>query len=371
MKRDIHYYALLAFCRSCGFNKESSRKIAYASQYVDDARINLMTIQNPAPEVSVDRSDNRAVFLNMATCHSYFKIKTFNYEAMINNTCAFHFVPGCKGENFTKKLRCKEESPVALVLLNEALDDNNLIKFGIVLHAYADTFSHQGFSGMLSKVNDINHCGARNEVYLGIPDLILYLFKQLCGEKYDEMFDRIIPAYGHGQALTFPDLPYLVWSYRYDSSDTFEGRYTVVEIDNKERYQRALAKIKGYLEIYLKKHPEFRDSNYQFDNTPKLMSQLINKDSDRNREESWIAFMLKYGMFQKNEWSGIIYQESEWLRKAFQNFNPQTFNNRRVENVILADHFAESDWYHFYQAVKWYKKRFFECCHQNKLFIPK
>ncbi|RJE48582.1 MULTISPECIES: DUF6765 family protein [unclassified Dehalobacter] len=371
MKRDIHYYALLAFCRSCGFNKESSRKIAYASQYVDDAKINLMTIQNPAPEVSVDRSDNRAVFLNMATCHSYFKIKTFNYEAMINNTCAFHFVPGCKGENFTKKLRCKEESPVILALLNEALDDNNLIKLGIVLHAYADTFSHQGFSGMLSKVNDINHCGARNEVYLGIPDLILYLFKQLCGEKYDEMFDRIIPAYGHGQALTFPDLPYLVWSYQYDSSGAFEGRYTVVEIDNKERYQRALAKIKRYLEIYLKKHPEFRDPNYQFGDISKLMSQAINKASDKNREEGWIAFMLEHGMFQENEWSGIVYQESEWLRKAFQNFDPKTFNNRRVNNVILADHFAESDWHHFYQAVKWYKKRFFECCHQYGLFIPK
>ena len=118
LKRDAHYYAMLAFCRACGFNKVSASVIAYASQYVDDAKINLMYIKNPNDNIEYDIIENSPAFFNMATCHSYFKINTFNYESMVNNTCAFHFVPGNEGENFTKRLRCKEESPIILNILN-------------------------------------------------------------------------------------------------------------------------------------------------------------------------------------------------------------------------------------------------------------
>jgi hypothetical protein len=37
MKIDAHYYAVLGFCRACGFGKASAYDIAYASQFVDDA----------------------------------------------------------------------------------------------------------------------------------------------------------------------------------------------------------------------------------------------------------------------------------------------------------------------------------------------
>ncbi len=44
MKIDVHYYAVLGFCRVCGFDKESACTIAYASQFVDEAKINHMVI---------------------------------------------------------------------------------------------------------------------------------------------------------------------------------------------------------------------------------------------------------------------------------------------------------------------------------------
>lgn len=239
MKRDAHYYAILALCRACGFNKDSAHVIAYASQFVDDAKINLMFFNHSNINIEHDIIENRPAFFNMATYHSYFRIKTFNYEAMVNNTSAFHFVPGCKGENFTKKLRCKEESPVILDIFNDVFLEDDLIKLGIVLHAYADTFSHQGFSGILSKVNDIKYCEAKTEARLGLIDRIMYVLRQFSQDKYEELFDRIMPAYGHGQAMEFPDIPYLMWSYEYDYSDEFNGSYTMVEIDNKDRFKRA------------------------------------------------------------------------------------------------------------------------------------
>ena len=35
MKKDAHFYALLAMARSVGIEKETAHKIAYASQFVD------------------------------------------------------------------------------------------------------------------------------------------------------------------------------------------------------------------------------------------------------------------------------------------------------------------------------------------------
>jgi len=123
-----------------------------------------MVIDGPIPEgVDYDIMDGRPSFFNMATCHSYTRIKTFNYDAMIHNTSAFHFVPGCNGKNFVKKMRCKEGGPVITGVMGETLDQDDLVKLGVVLHAYADTFSHQGFSGLLSKVNDIDQVEIRRD----------------------------------------------------------------------------------------------------------------------------------------------------------------------------------------------------------------
>lgn len=370
MKIDAHYYAILALCRACGFKKDSAHIIAYASQFVDDAKVNLMFINNLRLIIEHDIIGDRPAFFNMATCHSYFRIKTFNYEAMVNNTSAFHFVPGCNGENFTKKLRCKEESPVILDILKDVFFEDNLIKLGIVLHAYADSYTHQGFSGMLSRVNDIKNCEAKTKVYLGLLDRILHIFKQFNQEKYEKYFDYIMPAYGHGQALDFPDIPYLVWSYEYDYSDKFDSSYKVVEIDNKERFTRAFNSIRKHLENYLINHNQYFDRNLRFHNFDILMETLVSEGKDKKREKNWIRLLVEQGLFNKDDLNSIIYEDDKWLKEAFSNYDRKVFDNRKVEGVRLADNFLNSNWYRFYQSVKWYKKKFFEYCSKYQLNIP-
>jgi hypothetical protein len=371
MKRDAHYYAILAFCRACGFKKTSAHVIAYASQSVDDAKINLIFFKKHSGlRFEHDIVNNRPAFFNMATCHSYFRMKTFSYEAMVNNTSAFHFVPGCQGENFTKKLRCKEQSPVVLDILKDVLVEDDLIKLGIVLHAYVDTYSHQGFSGMLSKVNDIKRCEAKNQVNLGLLERILNIFKQFSKDKYDKYFDRIMPAYGHAQAMDFPDIPYLEWSYEYDFSDEFHGSYKSVEIDNKERYKQAFNTAVKYLENYLIKYPHYSDSSLKFDNIDILMDTLLLEVTDRKRENNWKRVLVDQGLFDKEDKELLNYEADQWLREAFSNFDRKVFDSRKVEGVQLADSFLTSNWYHFYLSVKWYKRKFFEYCLKYKLSIP-
>jgi len=104
MEISSHYYALLALSRLVGCSKDIAAKIAYASQFVDDAKINTITFQrlNPTEDI-FENTDDHKTLTNIATCHSYSKINTFNYGAMINNTAAFHFIPGCDGDSFIRK----------------------------------------------------------------------------------------------------------------------------------------------------------------------------------------------------------------------------------------------------------------------------
>lgn len=376
MKRDAHYYAILAFCRACGFKKDSALDVAYASQFTDDAKINLMYLTHSSEIMEHETIDHeiiesKAAFFNMATSHSFFRFNTFNYEAMVNNTIAFHFVPGCQGENFTKKLRCKEEGPIILDMLNDVCQGDDLIALGIILHALADSYTHQGFSGMLSKVNDINNCEAVNKVNIGWYYKILKFLGQLSRTKYDQLFDRLMPSYGHGQALEFPDIPYLVWSYEYDESGEFYGSYKKVEINNKERFTRAFNRIRKVLEDYLNKHPQYLDSNVQFSNFKLLIETLLAEEFvDTKRVENWKSLIIEQGLFNEDELDLVIYDENKWLKEAFSNFDQDVFDNRMVEEVQLTDDFVNSHWYRFYLAVKWYKKRFFEYCAKYQLIIP-
>jgi len=369
MKVDAHYYAVLGFCRACGFGKETALTVAYASQFVDDARINHMVIKGPIPEgVHHDVIDGLPCFFNMATCHSYTRIKTFNYDAMVNNTSAFHFVPGCSGKNFVKKMRCKEAGAVIEAVLQEVLEQDDPVKLGVTLHAYADSFSHQGFSGLISKVNDIDQLEIHEKS--GILKDKLRKGLRWMREAFCKWGDWVVPAYGHGQALTFPDLPYMVWSYLYDYSDEFSDMLKSSGIiDNKERYKRAFKGMAKRLILYLRKHPAYQESEPDLDSLHPLFEALLTRKRGNARIRKWRRVLVARGLLDKGDADALTYDRDRWLKEAFSNFDRKNFNQRKVLEAVLRPDFSESNWYRYYLAVKWYKKRIFHHCTQQGLTI--
>ena len=327
--------------------------------------------KNPGKKIDHQIIEKKPAFFNMATCHSYTRMKTFNYDAMINNTSAFHFVPACRGKSFPKMLRCFKESPVIIGILNEALKDSNLVKFGMVLHPYADTFSHQGFSGLLCKVNDIKDCIAHTTVQGGRIKKIIKFFRSLFGSKFDRYFDKLMPAYGHGQAFDYPDLPYLTWSYYYDYSDQFSSAFKHSDlIDNKERFRQAFEAIRKYLKQYLSKHSQYQDKDVKFNDFDLLFSSLVKADTDENRIRNWQRVMINNNLFSRGD-RQLEYKKHAWIKAAFLNFDEKKFDQRTVDEVDLLPDFENSLWYQYYLAAKWYQEEFFKHCKKNKLIIPR
>ncbi|VVS91341.1 DUF6765 family protein [Desulfoluna spongiiphila] len=375
MKIDAHYYGILAFCRACGFTKDAAGTIAYASQYVDDAKINHMVLAKKPKGVEPETIDGKPAFFNMATCHSYAQLDTYNYDSMTGNTCAFHFVPGCEGKNFTRKLRCKKKSPIIESILEKAKEEKDLVKLGMVLHAYADTFSHAGFSGLLSKVNSIENLTATAKAPL-VPrhvfkKWVMQLQKSRLGETLDRALHAVAPAYGHGRALSFPDVPHLTWSYHYDFSDNFSSQFTISEVINPNRFKEAFTSIHGHLTDYLEKHPEYKNPDAgPRDTTPLFNTLLAEVHSDRKRIKNWQQTMVKLNLLDAAD-KELHYDHFLWLKDAFSNFTKKTYDKRKVEGALAGPDFATSRWYQFYQAVHWYKGHFFRLAEENGVTIPR
>ena len=373
MKKDAHYYALLAMSRSVGIEKETAHKIAYASQFVDDAKVNKITLAADNPSDLLSQLGDEII--NAATCHSYSDLSTYNYSSMTANTSAFHFVPGCEGRNFPKKMRCKKESKIIKSIVEEAVNSAEPIKLGITLHAYADTFSHQGFSGIASKVNDVEGVRENNKIPSEISELIKEKSWKQIGTRIlplvsEQKRDKVVPAYGHGQVYSYPDIPYLEWRYEYDATDNFSSQYQVSRVKNNKRFIEAFKKIKDILQKFLENNGQYRDNAIVEVDYEEFNSILTARKVEEERIADWKDFMLTKGLLSSSDQNIIEYDHNIWLKEAFKDFINCDFERRIVNDVHLADDFLQSNWYQYYQGIQWYKQLFFKAAEKNGLSIP-
>lgn len=360
MERSSHYYGLFTLCLINGLDFDMAKEIAYASEYVDEAKINTIRFKKEYKDDIFEIEDDICVLNNISTCHSYAKAKTFNYQSMIFNTAAFHFFPGNIGKTFTKKMICRENPKIIDDMINETIkyDKDNTQKLGVLFHILADTYSHQGFSGLISKENDIKD--------LRVYDRIGLVYK---GRKFvnfintkflDYILDRLYPSYGHSQALDYPDHPTLKWSYQYDKSYDFVGKYKITIIDNIKRFEKAFDKINNYLESL--GYSKNRDYNYK-----DFLKILKSNTPLKLKTEKWIDLIKKMSNKPKNE---ILYRDHYWTEKAFKNFNKKVFEQRVINNAELKENYKDSSWFKYILVVKWYKKEFIKRLKKEGLYIP-
>jgi hypothetical protein len=72
------------------------------------------------------------------------------------------------------------------------------------MHVYADTWAHQGFAGVLHKVNEVEDLRETDDSGVFSGGLSNFV---------SNLLDDTIPPLGHGRALIFPDMPFLSWEY--------------------------------------------------------------------------------------------------------------------------------------------------------------
>ncbi len=221
MQIDLHYYGTAVIAASAGFSPDEARMIAYAAQYVDDAQDDDVLVVNGAR------------FPAVRTAH--YGLTMFSARTEANIHLPFHFLPPAQVGQGMGGYRVQANSPLAKRLLAQAAQEPKpslrLCRLGVALHAYADTWSHQGFSAWLEKGNDVAHIEVREDGSwqpLGLAELGL----------------ELLPLMGHFQAGFLPDEPFRVWRYQ-RPRDEDPGR--AITRDNPAIYLEAVDAMYAHL----------------------------------------------------------------------------------------------------------------------------
>ncbi len=217
MQKDFHYCAIKVLAEKAGFRSNEAQIIAYASQYTDDAVAHKKLKIKNVPAIKYPRLKGEH-FDPICTAHRGMQFLTgLRKDVQRKVYIPFHFLPsdeyGGKGRynyrtvpdgNFARKI---VKNAIKELNKNEGERDQKLIKLGIALHTYADTWSHQRFSGRHSaKDNDIER---------------IHIFEDDRWESLsylDQLKLNIIPDVGHAEALFYPDQAHLKWKYEHDYS---------------------------------------------------------------------------------------------------------------------------------------------------------
>jgi hypothetical protein len=294
MEKDFHYFLIYSLAKITGY--KDADVLAYASQFVDDNNEGQFSIDEEETSFPEKIKSDEGYYYPIMT--QSLSPKSLDIYVQKYVYLPFHFLPGddtveIKGTK--NRLNTTPNSNNAQRLAAVALQSDNPYQIGIALHTYADTWSHQNFTGL---------CEDWNALY-----------------PWYNIFKSLVPNIGHAEAGHAPDVISETWTdYRLNK-----------KINNEERAFEATEKIYALLRGKSQSGPmwsEVQDSYQQIICTP---------DYDQ-RIEAISAFL-------KDRNLGKIppYSKDVWIDAAL---------DRKGDDIVMKRGFTETNWYKFHQAAK-------------------
>ena len=329
MQIDFHHAVTYVTARIAGFGHDQANIIAYAAQYVDDATSS-----------GVVTFDNRAMYFRISSAHKMLDPDNLSDPENHLTWLPFHFLPGNDGlsadkepaGDFIQKIICRPDSPAAREMVDVAIGEKDkpsaLHRLGITMHVYADTFAHQGFAGVLHDVNDVvdaNDIG-NSGVFGHNPFSFL-----------SAVIEKNLPAIGHARAGTFPDMPFLNWSYKNGMGATITRNNTDIFCDAANALCKAMQR---YLNT-----PQFGINATDLPVIRRLFAETKEEDGEK-RHQVWLA-AIAAGQFSFGA-ETISYADDgrdSWKADAL-----GTSTDMPVHSY--PDNFLQSNWKLFHDALQ-------------------
>jgi hypothetical protein len=299
MQIDFHFYTIYALARAVGFTPDNSFTVAYASQHTDDAKY----------EEALE-FQNGGRFQQVLTAHRFFDRKALDKTTCYRIWVPFHFLPGNLGVEFYERMVSRQGSTVAQRLLDDLLISNPrpylLHRFGIFMHLYADTWSHQNFLGLeRDDLNDVKR--------MSVKDLEKNSFKSILSNLKKTVLEYAAPKLGHAQAGTIPDEPYREWKY-----ENYLGKK--FDISNVERALDAAQNCYLAMLKFLNHFPGFYENKpIPWHEISGKVRQLFETDGELDDRIKFWKDSISAGEFAfkaEGRDNNIDYDDREWFREA-------------------------------------------------------
>jgi hypothetical protein len=335
MQTDFHFYAVYALARAAGFNPEDSHIVAYSSEHTDDAKYE-----------HVLNFENGGRFQQVLTAHRYLHHKVGAPETCYRIWLPFHFLPGNLGVDFYERMITRPGGPVAKRLIDDLLSANHrpyfLHRLGILLHCYADTWSHQNFLGVthatLNKVRRLKIVGLSHSDYLSH---LRWLKKRFT--------EYTLPGLGHAQAGTIPDEPYREWEYQNYASKKQNIINSLRALDAAQNcYEVLLGFLAAFADHY--SHGSTLPWHELAINCKKLFQNSGDRDT---RIKAWKDAISGncFGFRADDRDRKLNYDDREWFKEAVT--VKQCENNS--EHYERKGGFETSNWKYFHDAAAFHR----------------
>ncbi|MBW6514130.1 MAG: hypothetical protein K0B87_05180 [Candidatus Syntrophosphaera sp.] len=316
-----HYFATKTLAVLAGFSEPEAHIIAYACQYVDEAQESEPITIYGLPEPSFERMKKDELDPT-CTGHKGLLNILYNFDDVRRKVLLpFHFMPaGWNAAHTSFNYLTKAESPPALELVRLALQklrttaagspfrDLELIRLGVALHTYEDTFAHQNFSARNSKQdNAVKNPQIRvNGRVRKLP--AIFVITGFLGY-----------SIGHGLIGTFPD--------RFNTRiNYFDGRGKSVSVNTSTRFKTASRQVYSLLR-------EYTQAPDDWDQIWPRYKHCQNRDQS-SRSEIRKTFSTVYPEIDYQ------YHSLSWRHRAIKPYQPGTY----VFNGDLK-------WIHFHHAA--------------------
>lgn len=294
MEKDFHYYMLYSIARLTGF--EEADIIAYSSQFVDDNNEGQFTIDQEKSFFPQRISADGGYYYPIMT--QSLSPKSLDPYIQKYVYLPFHFLPGDNNVEIKGRknpLSTTPNSRNARKILHAALESGNPYRIGIALHTFADTWSHQNFTGLRE---------SWNAVY-----------------PWYNVFKSIAPNIGHAEAGHSPDVISEDWiDYRINR-----------KICNRERAFAAVGEIYRVLRSASGKGP-------RWDELAREYEEIISTFEYDARIAQVAGLLQNSGLGEIPD-----YDKNEWIDTAL---------GKNGGEITMTPDFRESHWYKFHQAAK-------------------
>lgn len=355
MQKDFHLGITFVLSRLAGFSNEEANTIASSAQYVDDAVFE-----------GILNFDNDGSYEIMASAHRMLDYRNFKELANRKVWLPFHFIPGnlydpqeLRISNLVQRLVCRPNSPIAHAIVDECLKHKqknfHLHLLGIAMHTYADTWAHQGFAGIAHKVNEVNNIynaeGSIDQVqmnkrkkklrFMSLKKILVQFVPFL-----SRLIGEINPI-GHGTVLSYPDLPYLVWSYE-------DWRGEKIIRNNPKDFLEASCELFKKLKRY--KSDDENNCIQMQDRDLEMIQKYFTTATYFQEEDrlNVLKEMIISGQFSfgNDLWDYQTDGANSWLFKATNTLSEDEFDLKRVQ---FKKDFLSSDWKNVHDALFYYR----------------
>jgi hypothetical protein len=343
MEIDMHFGGTYIVARLAGFSELEASTIANAAQYVDDANNSGFV-----------RFKNGALFQRTTTVNKLASSDNLNDCSNHLAWLPFHFLPGNCGlpagegmeKNYVQRLICQANSHIAQDMVEYCIvsqqSPQKLHRLGITAHVFLDTFAHQKFGGFWHVCNWVGGLQGHDEST-----------HKSTMESIEELFPKCLlsplPMLGHVLASTYPDTPWLNWSYKNADGIDDSRKNPDIFMSALDELHRVFCRYRRASEA---RTPEEEGLTPVTADALRHHLTSITSESGEVRLAEWRALITsnEFG-FGHDEAS---YVAKNWRAKALNNegdFGPcEVFND--IPEIDYPADFLQSDWVLFHNAAK-------------------